>query len=245
MASLRVFLIAFYLHSNGQVISGIIIDATTKETIPNATVYYDQTFNGTISDKNGHFELPVLNNGSLPLVFSAIGYYSVSYRKYHESEFMEICLQSKVYSIEEISINSKSLEKIRKRYLRIFKKQFQGTTSNAKHCEILNEKDITFNYNSDSDTIKAYAMQPIKILNYALGYKIIYYLNKFEYSKKAASVSIRGTSIFNEDLNISGKSKKSYSNNRLYSYYGSRMHFIRSLYLDSLSKADYQVRNQQ
>lgn len=240
-----VMLIACCSQSYGQVIRGIIMDANTKETIPNATVYYDQTFNGTITDKDGSFELQIFNNGSLPLVFSAIGYCSVSYTKYSASEIMEIYMEPKIYNIDEVSVNAESLEKIRRRNLRIFKKQFLGTTSNAKHCEILNEKDITFNYDFESDTIKAYAMNPIRIVNYALGYKIDYYLNKFEYFKKTASTSFRGTFIFTEDLNMPGESNRSYKVNREYSYYGSRMHFIRSLYLDSLSQANYQVRNQQ
>lgn len=61
---------ASFLKTNGLTVSGIIMDANTKETIPDATVYYDQTFKGTITDKDGHFELQIVNNCSLPLVFS-------------------------------------------------------------------------------------------------------------------------------------------------------------------------------
>lgn len=240
-----VLLSAYCLYSYAQNIVGIVIDANTKETIPNATIYYNQTFKGTISDKDGYFELKILENGSSPLVVSAIGYYSKSYIKYSTSEIMKISLEPKIYDLDEVSISAESLEKIRRKNLRIFKNQFLGTTSNAKRCEILNDEDITFNYSQTTDTIKAFAMKPIIIANYALGYKIVCYLNKFEYFKKTKSTSYRGTFIFDEDLQSSAKSKTKYEANREYSYYGSRMHFIRSLFSDSLFHADFQVRNQQ
>ena len=220
------------------------MDANTKETIPNATVYYDQTFEGTTTDQNGNFKLKILNNRSL--VFSAIGYYSTTISEYANIEGLSICLRPKVYDVGEVSVNSVSLEKQRIKNLRIFKKHFIGTSANARKCLILNEKDITFNYSSQSDTLKAYALKPIHIENRALGYKITYYLDKFEYSRNedSPSTSLSGSFVFNEDLGKTGLSNKSYKWNRRYAYFGSRMHFVRSLFLDSLYSGDFEIRNQ-
>lgn len=220
------------------------MDAITKETIPNATVYYDQTFEGTTTNQDGKFQLDILKNR--PLSISAIGYYSTSISDYSNLVDVEIFLEPKIYEIGEVSVNSESLEKIRVRNLRIFKKHFIGTTPNARKCRILNEDDITFNYNENSDTLKAYALKPIQIENRALGYRISYYLDKFEYSgiAESSSTSFLGSYIFNEDLSKTDVSNKSYERKRKYAYYGSRMHFVRSLCLDSLHSVDFEIRDQ-
>ena len=67
-------------------------------------------------------------------------------------------------------------------------------------CKILNEEDITFNYDSDDDTVKAYALAPILIENKSLGYKITYYLDRFQYYKRTAATFFSGNMIFTEDL---------------------------------------------
>lgn len=71
----------------------------------------------------------------------------------------------------------------KKKELKNPKNEFIGTTANANDCIILNEQDITFNYDSDKDTLRAYALKPLLIENKALGYKITYYLDIFEYYK--------------------------------------------------------------
>jgi hypothetical protein len=63
----------------------------------------------------------------------------------------------KVYEFSEVVINAKSHVRERKMNLRVFKDEFLGTTSNAMKCDIMNENEITFNYDSDRDTLKAFA----------------------------------------------------------------------------------------
>ena len=72
--------------------------------------------------------------------------------------------------MNDVVINGKSLARERERNLNLFREAFLGTTANAEECEIINENDITFNYDSDRDTLKAFASKPIIINNMALGY---------------------------------------------------------------------------
>ncbi|MBS2101365.1 carboxypeptidase-like regulatory domain-containing protein, partial [Carboxylicivirga linearis] len=97
--------------TEGQVISGIVMDANTKETIPNATVYYDQTFEGTTTDLYGNFKINRIKDRSL--VFSSIGYYSASISDYSSLEDLKIFLKPKNYEVGEVTVNSESLEKQR------------------------------------------------------------------------------------------------------------------------------------
>ena len=237
-------IIVCFLQINGQTISGTVLDAQTKEAIPFATVYYDQTFVGTSAGQTGNFTLNDFKNSTMRLVVSAVGYYSVALSDYSDKEYLEICLNPKVYEINEIAIQAKSLERQREKYLRIFKKEFIGTTENAESCIIQNVEDITFNYYSKSDTMKAYALKPIVIENRALGYTITYYLDKFEYSKKSNYTFFSGNFIFSMDWAENKESVSPYQNKREKTYYGSRTHFIRTLYSGRLLGSGFKIMDQ-
>jgi hypothetical protein len=152
-------------------------------------------------------------------------------------------LQPKIYDLKETVISAKSLESKRRRNLLLFKEEFIGNTANAQECEILNTKDITFNYDSDDDTIKAYALKPILIENRALGYKITYYLDKFEYYKEQEATFFCGNLIFNEDFNIDKTQKETYERKREHAYLGSRMHFFRVLWSGKLKSSEFIIKN--
>jgi hypothetical protein len=149
----------------------------------------------------------------------------------------------KVFELKEVIINAKSLARKRRENMMVFKNEFLGRTANALNCEIINENDITFNYGSDDDTLKAYASKPILIDNRALGYKITYYLDKFEYYKRSKSFFFKGNIIFDEDLTTEETQKQFFERKRKYAYLGSRMHFFRTLWLDDLKSSGFKVRN--
>ena len=245
---MRILILSFlfinlYLTSFSQVIKGEVFEKKTNKVICFATVYFNGTFVGTTSNKNGYFELDISKYKSMPLTISAIGYYSVTLTNFSETEWLTISLQPKIYELNDVTVSAKSLDKKRKRNLRLFKEEFIGITANARECKILNENDITFNYDSDDDTLKAYALNPILIENKALGYNITYYLDKFEYYKKDEATFFCGNIIFNEDLTDDESQKQLYKRERKFSYLGSRMHFFRVLWLDNLSSSGFIVRN--
>lgn len=173
----------------------------------------------------------------MPITISAIGYYSKKKSDYSISEPLEIYLSPKTYELMETVISDKSLKKKRKRYMRLFKDEFLGTTANSHDCVIINEEDISFDYESADDTLKTYALKPIIISNKALGYKITYYLDKFEYYKKNKSTFFNGNIIFKEIL----KSPEIFQEKRELAYRGSRMHFIRSLWKGDLDSNGFRV----
>jgi hypothetical protein len=225
-----------------QVIKGTVLENETNIPII-ATIYFSGTFAGTLSDLNGNFELDISKNASKPLTISSIGYYSVALTDFSTDKPLIIYMTPKVYEMNEVVISSKSLVRRRKANMNLFKNLFLGTTYNARNCKIINENDITFNYDSDKDTLKAFASKPILINNNALGYKITYYLDKFEYYKKDRSMFFAGNMIFNEDLGINETQKQLYGERRNEAYLGSRMHFFRALWADDLKSAGFKVKN--
>ena len=225
-----------------QVVKGIVLDEKTKSSIPFASVYYNGTFAGTITDIKGCFELNRSGHMSMPLIISAIGYYSFILTDFSSSQAIEIYLKPKEYEIKETVVKSKSLAAARVRNMRLFKKEFLGQSNNAVKCKITNEKDITFNYYADKDTLKAFTSKPIIVENKSLGYKITYYLDKFEYYRKNGGILLSGNIVFKED-EANGDDQPEYAEKRKDTYMGSRMHFFRSLSLNDSVISGFTISN--
>ena len=105
----------------------------------------------------------------------------------------------------------------------------------------MNEDDISFNYDSDKDTLKAFALKPILIKNSALGYTITYYLDKFEFEKRTETIFLLGDILFNEDL-TNAANRRSYDRRRRYAYSGSSMQFFRALWNDDIDSINFKIR---
>jgi hypothetical protein len=135
----------------------------------------------------------------------------------------------------------------RKKKLRIFKKEFLGTTKSGSQCEILNEEVIRLYYNLKENKLFGYAEKPIHVSNSYLGYKIKYNLINFEVSFATSSNSTpmvkevysEGT-LFFLDLTISDKTTR-YLKRRDKVYFGSKAHFMRSLANNRLRKEKYRI----
>jgi len=234
-----IFLFCLYnLAAYSQILKGTICDAKTITGIPFASIYFDGTFVGTTSDQYGRFELDRSNYPSMPVTISAIGYYSVTITVVSKEVLPPIYLKPKEYVLKETVVKTKSLVKRRKMYLDTFKAEFLGKTHNAKSCTILNEKDITFDYNSSIDTLKAYALKPIIVENSALGYTITYYLDKFEYYWLKETVFFYGNIKFSENK-TSQEMKNIQLENRKQAYLGSKMHFFRTLWNNDLKAQEF------
>ena len=226
-----------------QIIKGTVFDKDTEEKIVYAAIYFSGTFVGTYSDKNGNFQIDVSKNSSIPLSVRAIGYNSVTLDSFSTAKPLAIYLASKVYNLNEVVIKGESLARERKLNLEQFKDVFLGTTPNAQKCKILNEKDITFNYETDRDTLRAYASKPLQIENNALGYKITYFLDKFEYDKMNKTFLFKGEILFNKDITNEDSLVLSFERKRRNAYLGSRMHFFRELWADNLKAASFEVQD--
>jgi hypothetical protein len=235
--------VSLNMNAYNQIIRGTILDKNTRGAIDFATIYISGTYLGTHSDQDGNFELDITKYASLPLTISALGYYSVNTTNLSASGQNIIYMTPKVFELGEVLIKEKSLKSRRKANLKLFKMAFLGTTPNAWQCEIINENDITFNYGSDKDTLKAFASKPILIENKGLGYRVTYFLDKFELDKRKNSFFFTGNIFFNEDLANDKSQKQVFEVRRSKAYLGSRMHFFRALWLDDLNANGFVIKN--
>ncbi len=225
----------------GQVITGIVLDQESGEPIDFASVFFSGTFVGTTTDEQGRFELDISKYASRSLSISAVGYASASISDFVTGKQHQVELVRQFFDIEEVTVSTKSLVRKRRANMRIFRNEFIGLSVNARKCHIMNEEDITFNYASDGDTLKAFASAPIVIQNLSLGYIISYHLDRFEYERKTKTMLFTGNIIFNQDLADDEKSKLLYERRRANAYIGSCQHFFRALWTNTLKESEFAV----
>jgi hypothetical protein len=226
-----------------QIIKGTVMDQNTHTGVNFASVYFSGTFEGTHTDQKGYFELDISQHNSMPLTISALGYYSIILSKVPNNKPCLIYLTPKVYELSEVVITAKTSTLKRRANLNIFKREFLGSTLNGMSCYISNEDDILFTYNAKSDTLKAFSSNPITIYNKALGYKIIYYLDKFEYCRSKNYGLITGNYLFSEDTTSLNNQQAKFERKRKSAFLGSRMHFFRALWENNLDQAGFVVKD--
>lgn len=240
---LVLLLTSLYTTGYSQILNGTIKDVTSGEALNYASVYFNGTFVGTNSDKNGNFELDISRYPSMPITVSALGYYSIIIPYPDTVKKLVIYLTPKLFELHEVVINARKISRERRINLGYFRREFLGTSMNSANSVIINEDDIYFSYDSTNDTLKATSINPIIIENKNLGYKLIYYLDTFLYSKRSKYILIIGSCIFNEDNNTDKDLQEKYERRRRSSYLGSRMHFIRSLWADNLAEDGFVVKD--
>lgn len=217
-------LISFGKNSAQTTISGTLFDETNTP-LEGASVYFNNTTVGTITDEKGAFQLKI-KEGNYTLVASFLGYevQQIPIVISSEPKLLNIQMKEANNVLDEVDV-SKTVYDDEWRYnLARFKRAFLGRTKLASDCKILNEKDLRFEYDFKTNTLNAFARKPLEIKHTGLGYLISYDLvdftmtkNQFFYSGYARYQNLR-TSV-----------RKKWKRNRLEAYHGSKMHFFRSL----------------
>ncbi len=236
--------ISLYIRVDSQTIKGTIINQSTDSVIYMATVYFNGTSVGTYSDKNGHFELDISKFKPMPITISALGYYSITLSAYSPDKLQDVFLTPKVFELKEVVIGpgKKAYDNSRVRNLKIFKNEFLGESVNSYECEIINEDDLIFD--SANGILKAFASKPLIVRNNNLSYTITYYLDKFELNETQKSLIILGNVIFRDDSQSADQSQKQkIDKERKKAFYGSRLHFFRSLWKDDIKAAGFAIKS--
>lgn len=235
-------LLPLIIHS--QSITGVVLDAETQEPLPFASVYFDATFTGTSTDIDGRFKLDIKTSTNLPLVVSYVGYESLVLTDYETGTEIQILLIPREYEMKEVLVEDESLVKQRRRNLRIFRDQFLGKSRNARRCSILNEEDISFDYSTEKNIIKAWSREPLRIHNKSLGYDLVYDLIEFNFDSGNGNVLYQGYTQFIEGETVTPDKPDKIEKARRQTYEGSVMHFLRSLWSDNLEEDQFTILNE-
>lgn len=218
-------------------ITGKVTSADLQMPLAKASVFLSNATYGTSTENDGTFALRGLKPGQYELVVSYVGYDS-----YHKTLMvgsdpikLDIQMHLKSIGLTEISV---SAHKFSKENYAMFLKYFLGTSDNARQCKILNPKVIDLNYRKNDKILEGHSDDFIIIENRALGYRLKYLLDKFKFDGVENIVSIGGQPLY-EDLKGSKSQLAKWKAKREDTYYGSSMHFYRSLIKNDLDEQGF------
>ena len=221
-------------------VSGKVIDSASREPLSFASVFCQNTTQGTTTNKEGSFHLS-LKEGGYDLVITYTGYRSQLIRISREMNTtgLEIVMIKEEKSIEEVVIRSSNEVKDGwTKYGKFFIENFIGSTPFASQCVLTNPQVLKFYYFRKSEKLKVMADSPLVISNNALGYNLRYNLDSFLFMYKTDICSYRGLGFYEEKTGTAD-SIKLWKKNRQKAYLGSRLHFMHSYFDSSLTEAGY------
>jgi len=206
-------------------------------------VFFSNTSKGNATNSEGEFILENIDAGKVDLVVSCVGYetYVLQIQPEKITAPLNIELQIKVKPLDEIVVGGYTKESWSD-WGYFFVEKFIGTTPYAADCKIKNPKVIQFKNYKKEGVLKAFADETIEIENKSLGYIIHYKLELCEYDFNSKVIIYQGYPLFaNMHTNSSGLEKR-WQVNREKVYYGSQMHFIRSLFRNKITEEGFEIR---
>lgn len=207
-------------------ISGKIRD--NKGGLPGAGVYLSGYKIATVADNDGNFHLSNLKPGSYDLLVQMVGYlpFSKSVIISDKSVQVDLLLKENTVQLNEVTIRA---DPNRAKYIKQFTEYFIGITPNSKQCKILNPQVLNVDFDVTKSLLTVKTTEFLIVENKALGYRLKYMLDYFEYNSRTRIIYFSGHPFF-EELKASAAKKKKYIEARETAYYGSSQHFFRSLY---------------
>lgn len=228
-----------FLQVHAQIIKGIVLDET-EQPLMGASVFFNSTTLGTITDFEGKFEIKFPEIQDPVLIIQYVGYENILITDFSYTKF-KIKLTPKVSLLQEVVVTPNPFS--REACLEAFKQNFLGTTKAGKSCKILNEDVLVFNYDVTTNTLYAFANEPLLVNNTYLGYKISFNLVNFhvKFNERTLDFSKLNENFFLVTTfykELDGNNKK-FIKNREEVYKGSVMHFFRTLTSENFKKEGF------
>jgi hypothetical protein len=247
ISCLLLFLTATRLLSQSPVstLTGSIRDSATGKPLGGVSVFLNSTSKGTVTHDDGNFTLPGIPAGRYELIISAIGYatYVTEISTRHLPASLKILLRTQASELAAVTVEP-YLKDGWKRYGRFFWDNFIGTTENASSCSIKNKEVLRFRFYPKSRKLSVTAVEPLVIVNKALGYNLEYRLEGFTCDYSTNIISFYGYPLFHEMTAEDSDHLHRWEKNREYAYLGSMMHFIRSLYNQRLREDGFIIEHE-
>lgn len=224
-------------------ISGKVTDAKTGSPLAFASVAAQNTTIGTLTDSLGNFKMR-LPEGGYTLTVSYTGYEPQSIRISGTTagEPLTVALDAETKSLEEVSIVFDAEVKDGwEKYGQFFIENFIGQSNFSKACIIRNPSSLHFYFYKKRNVLKVIAKDPVIVDNFALGYTLTFSLDSLVNDYNTRTCSYVGYPMF-EEMQGTNEQKYTWAKNRNNIYYGSLLHFMRSLYKKTLVQDGYELR---
>lgn len=178
---MRVILVLIFLCNSliasAQVLSAKVVDENNAPLV-GATVYFDGTTRGVITNLDGVFNINKPKNlTEALLVITYLGYETLFEQNTDRLKSI-YKLKPKAENLDSVNLYASPFS--REVMLEVFRKNFLGDGKAARRCKILNIDDVIVYYKVKDNTLYASSLNPLVIQNDYLGYKVRFDLKAFE-----------------------------------------------------------------
>jgi hypothetical protein len=224
------------------ILNGLITDSTNGKPLAGVSVFLNGTSKGTVTRADGTFSLAI-PPGRYELIISAIGYANtvIQISSHNLPPVFKLALPPQAEELTAITVEP-VVKDGWKKYGRTFLQYFIGTTENAADCTIKNKDVLRFHFYLKSNQMSVTAIEPLIIENKALGYDLEYRLERFVCDYASHIISYYGYPLFRNMPDPDGDKKQKWAHARQMAYYGSMMHFMRSLYAHRVHEEGFLVK---
>ncbi|WP_340066472.1 carboxypeptidase-like regulatory domain-containing protein [Ascidiimonas aurantiaca] len=235
-----ILIFSFITHAQ-EIVSGYVYDKISQEPLMGATVYFDGSTFGSTTNEEGFFIVRLQDQIMAPLVISYVGYETYLVPNAFDTDLSAIYLTPKAVPLDEVVVGADPFS--RRQKLAAFRREFLGETQAARSCRILNEDAVRLRYDTSSNTLRAFADEPIIIENRYLGYQLNFSLYDFEVNFRLVSLApfdvhnmfFSGTTFY-KDL---AKDKEKILKRRKEVYLGSALHLMRTIAAGNWTDTDF------
>lgn len=215
------------------VVYGSVVDSASRQPLGGASVFAQNTTQGTTCGAEGNFMLR-LPNGGYELIISYTGYETRTLRISNNQvmDSLIVALPQIDNTLAEVAVvATNEVEDGWQKYGSFFIDNFIGTTPNASACVVVNPETLRFFYtkNKKRHRLKVTAREDVIIRNNALGYMIRYQMDSFSYDYNSRISQYTGYPFFIE-IDTLPEVKEQWVKNRARTFLGSRLHFMTALY---------------
>lgn len=230
--------LSLHISAQSNVFKGQILDAVTRIPIAKASVYVDGSTYWTTSDEQGFFVLNYNKMEEVRVNVSCVGFEKKKCLVFSGADIV-IELSPLKIEIDGVSVlRNRQYKRRRKEFEAFFSRELVGTGTNAEQTIVLNPEVLIFEDDESKGIIKVHALEPIRLHNKALGYKLTFDLDSFLFNYNTNQTVYMG-SLYFED--VKEENHKSVLNARKHAYEWSLLRFFRSTYSGTWREDGYSV----
>lgn len=239
-SSLLLFFLLFSFSSFAQFsVQGVVYDRETETPLPGANVFIASTTYGVSSQADGSFKLTGLQAIHYTLVVSFVGYGTQVFDVVPGQPMIyKVYLSPTVRELSEVVVRARKMSRAEwLASLKIFKEHFLGQTENSRDMEIINPGVLDFD--NHKGQLTAFTDSVLVIENRALGFRLKVLINVYEYNTRSTALRYETQMVFEALTPSNSRQERRWAKNRLEAYYGSQLHFFRSLHNDKLNEEGF------
>jgi hypothetical protein len=207
-------------------ITGRVTNAHTGEPLPFTNVFLTNSTIGASTDENGRYTLRNLPLGNVEVAASHLGFTFYRYTLRLTTgtpQPLDIALIPTSVALREVVVKAKGRKE--SPYYKTFRREFIGATPFARRCEVLNPEVLA--YEKKVGTLRVTAAEPLRIVNRALGYELLFFLEEFD--TRQGTTRFMGRPRFTELKPANDAEKAEWEKNRRTAYFNSIRYLLRLL----------------